>query len=615
MSANATAQVHPAGSTHQQEASGWSIFWALLAIVLNCMLQPSATGYLWNGDAFEGSLWPHRSSPFICLLDTAADIWMALQRLRGHVPSDADHDNDAVKPGVLTKLALFFLGVLLQAIKLFSVEGIPVTQAVAAIFFISSVVNMLRTLCVKCPGADILALIERLKPTPTSLDSLKITTGVLGWFSHGACMFSFWYTFADRIGFDVSQDVANAVDWATALAFFVSSLYFVKHVFFTLIDFKSPIPPYPIIMILMMAHYGCLADLFGPVEGRKTRGERRYQFTVSMTVSLALGSYLIAYVLDYFVQGVQKWHQRSATATSNDQHLPLYTGSASEGRPQPVQQDHSDTETGQTGVGVGGDLGLGHLPRQHHIDEADVAAEVQISSDGCNSPTQDEVSATCNACGTTPNLEGSGSNTERVLEIPAEEPNSSTAGAIDARIESNATDVEGSRYETEEESWLFWVFEKLLGALFGLANVFIVPAMFYSGLAPLGPREADDVQQRAEEGTFDITNGQPTREPEPSGPKDSWNTIKQDCLRIPDLTLRFAVKWILLAIWRFLMANMSFIFHTIKWVEWQVTTNHPPELLASAFGLANFAMAAVYYLALFDAEGTVAPTWANIFGK
>lgn len=117
MATNATVHGGPTVSPHHQEASGFSIFWALLAIIFNCMLQSSPTGYLWHGDAFEGSLWPHRSSPLVCLLDIVADIWMAVQRFRKGGPSSPQQDGDAVKPAVLSKLALFLLGVVPQAVS------------------------------------------------------------------------------------------------------------------------------------------------------------------------------------------------------------------------------------------------------------------------------------------------------------------------------------------------------------------------------------------------------------------------------------------------------------------------------------------------------------------
>ena len=59
---------------------------------------------------------------------------------------------------------------------------------------------------------------------------------------------------------------------------------------------------------------------------------------------------------------------------------------------------------------------------------------------------------------------------------------------------------------------------------------------------------------------------------------------------------------------------MSLYGYTFSWIEWQMTKNHDPRVLMIAFGLSNFATMAVCYLALFEKEGTVAPSWANIFG-
>ena len=72
MTSNSPA--HFVAATDQTPVSGWSILWAVLAIITHSMLQVSFTGQSWSGDSFEGSLSPHRSSPPVCLFDAVADF-------------------------------------------------------------------------------------------------------------------------------------------------------------------------------------------------------------------------------------------------------------------------------------------------------------------------------------------------------------------------------------------------------------------------------------------------------------------------------------------------------------------------------------------------------------
>ena len=261
MAANATFQNQPAIPPDHQQASGFSIFWALLAIIFNCMLQSSPTGYLWNGDVFEGSLWPHRSSPLVCWIDTVADVWMAVQRFRNGNPSPPDQDSHAIKPGILTKLALFCLGVVPQAvsspalvlsrttltcyqqqIKLFSMRGISWTQTIAAVFFLSSTVNLLRTLCIRSPQADISSLVGTLESSAWQLcRNARVVTCIIAGTFHIVGMFALWYTLADSIGLDAPKHVANPVNWIVQVSLLVSNFYLIQHVFFIVIDMKTPV--------------------------------------------------------------------------------------------------------------------------------------------------------------------------------------------------------------------------------------------------------------------------------------------------------------------------------------------------------------------------------------
>lgn len=219
----------------QQTASGWSIFWALLAIVSSAMLQPSFTGYLFHGNAFEGSLWPHRSSPFVCLVDAAADIYMSIQAMYCRNFSHTDGETRSGRNGALTRIALFSLGVMPQAIKLFSMQGIAMTQAIAAAFFLSSTISLLRSLIVGNPENDVQTLLQNLNKTGfPSQFSLKVITVTFGWVPHAIGIYLLWYGLVDQIGISAPADIRNAVHWISSIYTLLFSLCLIQHIIFGL---------------------------------------------------------------------------------------------------------------------------------------------------------------------------------------------------------------------------------------------------------------------------------------------------------------------------------------------------------------------------------------------
>jgi hypothetical protein len=224
---------HENHASVQQPASGWSIFWALLAIVSSTMLQPSFTGYLFHGNAFEGSLWPHRSSPFVCLVDAAADVHMSFQVLRRPAVSHTDSEARSGRNSALTRIALFSLGVMPQAIKLFSMQGIAVTQAIAATFFLSSTISLIRSLIVGDPESDVQTLLQHLDKSGSQF-KLKAMTVIVGWIPHAIGIYVLWYGLVDQIGISAPADIRNAVQWVYAIGNSVFLLCLIQHIIFGL---------------------------------------------------------------------------------------------------------------------------------------------------------------------------------------------------------------------------------------------------------------------------------------------------------------------------------------------------------------------------------------------
>lgn len=60
--------------------------------------------------------------------------------------------------------------------------------------------------------------------------------------------------------------------------------------------------------------------------------------------------------------------------------------------------------------------------------------------------------------------------------------------------------------------------------------------------------------------------------------------------------------------------TFAFLARMFPWLWWQITKRYPIKILVNALGLFNLSMVALYYLVLFDAQGTSAPAWAEILG-
>lgn len=173
------------GDPEVNQASGNSIFWPLVALALNAMTEPSRIGSLFRprsgpGTAtnFNPGFDPLRSSPVLCAAETVLDIFffffepipqsnLPSTEATRNTPNTTEHrfvgggqnpdevsdpawetaphpepnTGNTVLSGPTLKIIAFFLGVLPQAIKLFSMKGIVGTQICAIMFLAASVVR------------------------------------------------------------------------------------------------------------------------------------------------------------------------------------------------------------------------------------------------------------------------------------------------------------------------------------------------------------------------------------------------------------------------------------------------------------------------------------------
>jgi hypothetical protein len=252
------------------ELSCWSILWALAAVVTHCMLQPSFSSYFWNSTAFEGSLSPHRSSPFICLADSAVDIYLVFR------PPTARHDaslteNKSSSSGLLTRLALYLLGVLPQSLKILSARGIPITQAIVGAFLLSSTVSMVCSLMLASHDERLRDFASGLKGPEEpvlGLFSPKARASLLGFIlyvGHSVAIFMVFHYHSDLVGFDAPRDVRNAFVWVNAVGNIIFLAHTFQHTAFIVVGRKSPVSP------------------LLPVDHTKSKGDSVDLFTKTLT--------------------------------------------------------------------------------------------------------------------------------------------------------------------------------------------------------------------------------------------------------------------------------------------------------------------------------------------
>jgi hypothetical protein len=129
-----------------------------------------------------------------------------------------------------------------------------------------------------------------------------------------------------------------------------------------------------------------------------------------------------------------------------------------------------------------------------------------------------------------------------------------------------------------------------------------------------------DRQRQAEQG--DVTEGSTVHSPNSTPPESSesrpWYSTHSFLLVFYKAFFESCVliaRPVVPLVWRSTLVGLSLGVYTFNWVEYQIFKKNDKRILMIAYGLANFVVAAVYYLALFEPKGTIAPQWANIFGR
>ena len=584
--ANVTKAMSGPVQHDNQQTSAQSIFWALSAIVLSAMLQPSISGYLLNGGSFEGSIWPHRSSPTICIVDAIAEVWILFEKFHG-TNQHYEEPLTAKSTNVAMRLTVFIVAVLPQAIKLFCMRGIPITQSIAAIFLASTLVSIARSVCLDAPHKEIYKLADRLKTFNKGI-LVKAGVGLFGWTLHCIFLYYTWYLIEDVAHIPCCSSTLSTrviMEFCNAIVTF-TSLYMLQHAAFVIIGIKPPIPRYPIIMIILSSNWYSITKLRLDLEVRKSSQKPldRWKFVVTLLVNLALFSYGLAYTIDKAAKILLKFAAKTSSQPGRSSDWNVHS------QPElPLRENRQPR------------------PINGYVTEDMVTSDQSTTNNACP-VAQNRV--------TLPPVE------EAPPQLPVGDQESTTQElAIDETVlaSTNGTDaVSSSNTPEAEEKSISLLGNIVIHITVWLALCIIIPLHYSRAINFCDTRIEGEPQTTeqlaAEEGrrTEQTTAAEQDTESQRNTVSNSLNlkSIAGHALLYVNEALRFVIKYVVLLIWRFFLALMNLQCYTIRWIH----LYHSRDTLAVAFAIVNLSTAIVYYLTLFDGSGTTTQQWTSILG-
>lgn len=646
MEVNHTSTAAALSPAQEQQASGQSIFWALAAIVISATLQPSFVGYNWSGNTFEGYFWPHRCSPFICLVDGAADLWICIKRFRNrHIPSE---DHGTSNPtAVSARLAIFAIGVLPQALKLFSMKGIPLSQALAGVFLLSTILSLVRTLRSNNPQVDTVKLVDNIKASENGRLTCTAISAAC-WAMHLASLYLIFYWMADKVGIRGSKDTINTIRWVCDIAVLLIIVYILQHMIFMLLGLKPRIPRYPILIILSLTGMFSLPDILAcPCKANMSHSKRRSVAVRFLLTGIVLSCF-VAYLLQCLAIWILEIGQKGNSSADQTPDQPLNSQPSTEQislhrvqhSRRPGDRDTSSTHLEEDEVD----------PPPPYTNESGDRIIAQDVSEASESQSQDTGTAT--DISRAPSVDLASGNVLMTEEEGSHPPalinNNQTTSATDP-LESNSTETslvahpdvlrvsdvgQGSCSvpATENNSlgpssgnnspasadddgpgglrglwsnFVVWVFVGL--------GIPVLTICMYAGLFPVKDKDEDAARQdEAERGTV----GFRSEEDEIITDEDdipAWRAKVWDFLVIVNIPGRFMARIILKVLFRLTVAYSSLYWYTFNWILWKMKSQSKDTLMV-AFAVANLATAVMYYLVLFDGEGTFSPSWTSFLG-
>lgn len=153
---------------------------------------------------------------------------------------------------MLMKLVLFVVGVLPQAIKLFSIRGIPLSQAMGAMLLASIMSNMLRTLTTDVPLDDLATFMKPL--AAGGKRNLERGTFVLlcclAVLPHAAILYKTWYEIGQIIDLGVPEPTEQVFIFVAFGLNVVWAVHAVQHTLSIVSRGKWTLPRMPLLVMI-----------------------------------------------------------------------------------------------------------------------------------------------------------------------------------------------------------------------------------------------------------------------------------------------------------------------------------------------------------------------------
>ena len=292
-----------------QEASGRSILWALATIILYTSSQHSLSGWLLSGDNFSGTLWPHRTSPLVALVDGWYDFlifWFRWGPWRDRHEGDTSESVRIAPAVAVVRIVGFGVGVLPQSVKLFGMSGVPYTKALAATFLFSSTASILRTLTVHRTTNNTDPPVTVTSESIIGL--LRFLGGLLRLFLvlHGLLIVIAWSRIGPSIHLQSDSSLFIIEGFAVLLEFsiLVPLLYVVQHLLITLFRGRWLLPRlpwmFPLFFVNLTVPHSLFRDPDSRVGGRVgTLGLQLLMNGIYLTCHVAFVCFAVAFALNW----------------------------------------------------------------------------------------------------------------------------------------------------------------------------------------------------------------------------------------------------------------------------------------------------------------------------
>ena len=563
----------------------------------NAMTQPSFTGYLWSGNLFQDSLWPHRSSPFICVVDGTVDTWLIAEKYRKPEQHQDSDDEQASPTTIAMRLAMFVFGVLPQAVKLFTMRGIPVTQTLTAVVVLASTASMVRTLGTAAPQRDLERFADRLNLEEGRSQYCKlahVNTRYSALLSQILALGLVWSRISREVYVDLSEDATNTLQLVKNLTRGLYIVYIIQHTFFMIFRSKWWIPRFPLLIIAGFVDTPALADLLLSPEDCRRHGKQMLDTLTLMAFRVlfhvALCSYAIAYLLGVVATKLSAKLDKNRPDTDQQNHVSETSSTAAE------RSEQSASAVAQP---------MAHSPDDYCRDiEARQTPELS-----------DQVSNTTDDASSIPHdyQTANGSLTDH-----QDDDTSRTSPAASAEgIREPTTEVAPAQeVQASTDNWPGFVIEWLF------MNVFLWPAVFIVGGGLFWETSDDEFndqrQDAAERGDVhqqeDGTAANHTDHGVSGQESDSQAPNLLDRVRIHSVVYAIRGGFLIgLIIWTVILSLLSLYEYSMNWILYKLG-GHTKDTVWVAFGIMDFCTALVYCLAIFDGAETFVPPWASVLG-